>query len=407
MHFILLFFSSVLVTASSNRKGKMKEVVQSAVKKSQRQKKAVSYVFPEGDSYSDDEGSSSWKPTSKQIVAAGKSRSAGGSFGPDTKYGKPYEKAQFEILSAIQARALERDALGLPKYPRQVFSPKNEEEANLRHDAQILFDFPRRIEKGNLPLNGRCVKLYNEIEKWKEEMFQMNKAAEEGRILQRLLDIKERALQREAEGGQKYPRRIQGTQQDYDACALKKVPKFPAGLALWNEIQAWKNEDGEKSRWESRAEGKGPRKKGRGQFVEPTYNTRAREFEKQQSHSMRLRSQMLKAVEQLPLDTDGELLPELFGGALPEHGSDNPGPSHLPHDNPSLASPSRALEDFMNELPEMDEQNDRRVSTTESNPRPHFTFLISCFILAGFVLYFGHIKSTPQHYDSLATYVEL
>jgi len=396
---------SILASASSRGKGKLKAVFQTAVKKSARAKKAVNYA----DDYvsSGDEGD--WLPTSKQIVAAGKNRKAGGSFGPDTAYGKPYEKAQFEILSAIKARAMARTALGLPKYPRQVFSPKNEEEANLRHDAQILFDFPRRIEKGNLPENGRCVKLYNEIEGWKQEMFQMNKAAEEARILQRLLDIKERALQREAEGGEKYPRRIAGTQQDYDANVLKKIPKFEAGLKIWNEIQAWKHENGEKTHLEYRAEGSGPKRKGRGKLVEPEYNKKAREYEQQKriekTHSMRLRGQMLT---QLPLDTEGAPLPDLFEGALPD--SEMPGPSHLPdglHNLPPMVTPSGSFGEWMDDFPQMEDQSTPRVSSPKSNPRSHFALFILLSSLVCFVFYLRQINTYPHHYDTLATYVEL
>lgn len=387
----------------------MKATFQTAVKKSARAKKAVNYAYPEHDDsdFSGEEGD--W-PSAKQVVAAGKNRKAGGSFGPDTEYGKPYENAQFEILSAIKARAMQRNELGLPKYPRQVFSPKNEEEEFLRRDAQTLFDFPRRIEKGNLPKNGRCVKLYNEIEGWKQKMFDMNKAAEEARILQRLLDIKARGLQREAEGGEKYPRRIAGTQQDYDANVLRKVPKFEAGLKIWNEIQAWKHENGEKnSHLDYRAEGSGPRKHGRGQLVEPTYNKKAREFEKKKRketmHSMRLRGQM---QTQLPLDTEGAPLPDLFEGALPD--SEMPGPSHLPdglHNLPPMVTPGGSFDEWMGEFPEMDGPNTPRVSSPKSKPRPHFTLFILLSSLVCFVFYFRKINTHPHHYETLATYVEL
>merc|ERR1719510_608825 len=97
------------------------------------------------------------------------------------------------------------------------------------------------MEKAGLNPRGRCAKLFNEIMGWQEEYFEAERQAEEARVLQRMQEIRLRGLERRASGGQLYPRRIAGTQQDYDANALRKKPKGGEALRIWKEIQAWKD----------------------------------------------------------------------------------------------------------------------------------------------------------------------
>jgi len=58
--------------------------------------------------------------------------------------------------------------------------------------------------------------------------------------IKRLEDIKERAVIRDRNGENKYPKRGRGNTEESDAHFLLRRPPYPEAIGLWEEIRSWK-----------------------------------------------------------------------------------------------------------------------------------------------------------------------
>jgi len=157
------------------------------------------------------------------------------------------EIAVITELTAIRDRGLERDQNSQRKYPKAYYKCKNDEQKQEKNDQEYLKDLKRwKIDPGKFDHNQQLMQLWGEIMSWKDESLQQTKQENDTNLHalwhQKLTDIKKRGLERGRAGGNKYPSRYLGTEEDDDAMFLKNgPPKFSDLIPLYNEIMGWKD----------------------------------------------------------------------------------------------------------------------------------------------------------------------
>lgn len=178
-----------------------------------------------------------------QIRARSQTRSGGRFAGPVTVPKSPQEDTIITYLTAIRKRCTDRNTKGRRRYPRSFNSPRDEDEQQQNADARYLNKISGLIESGDLAATSLLIQLYNEIRDWKP-LDDDQKAEKIEEYIKRLEEIKQRALDREVRGLNKYPRRDNyGSQENKDSIFLSRRPSFPEAVGLWAEIRAWKPEN--------------------------------------------------------------------------------------------------------------------------------------------------------------------
>jgi len=153
-----------------------------------------------------------------------------------------YEELSLKVLNEIRSRAVRRKI----KYPYQYARPQTADERQESLDSDFLKDFERNeIKTGKVRKTSGAVQVYEEIWSWKAESRQARKQEAEKAmhqtVLYRLQGIKERCLERERQGGNKYPHGDnENSQENEDRNFIKRgEPRFADCVPLWREIMSW------------------------------------------------------------------------------------------------------------------------------------------------------------------------
>jgi len=181
-------------------------------------------------------------PSIYQLRARSQPRSGGRFTGQSNVVEPDKEALMIRYLTEIRQRCLERNQRGRRKYPRAFNVPKDEEEERQNNDTRYLNKFSELVESSGLSKDSEAVGLFHEIMGWKpeDEEKQMEKVEA---YVQRLQEIKQRGLDREKMGLNKYPlrdSRDSTTQENKDSMFLHRRPPHREAIGLWEEIRAWK-----------------------------------------------------------------------------------------------------------------------------------------------------------------------